>query len=230
MIGSGAKLRVPYFYAHLKLSWTAGMGAWVYHAWEAQLAAHGIEVLPVELPGHNSRMREPPATSLVQLASDIADAVERVLQQRTGLSYAIFGHSMGGWIAYEVVQPDFWAAFEARYGTGNPHLANPKVRQLVWPVLRADFALTEAYELPESNAPVTVPTTVVAGERDARYTRDQIHAWSRHLALPALYLWLAGAGHDYVEKARSDLLAAVAAALMPMPEQAAAGDGSSVGV
>ncbi|GLC68109.1 hypothetical protein PLESTF_000647000 [Pleodorina starrii] len=238
----------------------AGMGAWVYHAWAEHLAPRGVEVLPIELPGHNSRMREPPATNLLKLAADIAHVVRQVVHD-----------SMGAWIAYEVVQDlmrsgsllpvhlfvsgcraphlysasddldptrlhklataeEFWAAFGARYGTANPHLANPKIRQLVWPVLRADFALIETYELPAGNRPVPLPTTVFGGEQDRRYTREQIHAWSRHLAGPSSsdngsgsgsgrFVWIPGAGHDYVEKGHPLLLSVLADTLDPQQPQ-----------
>ncbi|GIM03397.1 hypothetical protein Vretimale_8147, partial [Volvox reticuliferus] len=168
----------------------AGMGAWIYHSWEQHLASYGIEVLAIELPGHNSRIREAPSTDLLQLAANIAGVIRQVLSHREGLPYAIFGHSMGAWITYEVVQDlmrscsplpvhlfvsgcraphlfsakddvdptrlhklttseEFWAAFRARYGDSNTHLANPKLRQLIWPVLRADFALVETYKVIE---------------------------------------------------------------------------------
>ncbi|KAL6758205.1 Alpha/Beta hydrolase protein [Haematococcus lacustris] len=79
----------------------AGMGAWTYHALAQQLAPD-VEVLPVELPGHNSRMnREALQTDLRALAAQVAAVVRQCSQDR---AYAVFGHSMGAWIAYEVVQ------------------------------------------------------------------------------------------------------------------------------
>ncbi|EFJ52602.1 hypothetical protein VOLCADRAFT_115562, partial [Volvox carteri f. nagariensis] len=77
---------------------------------------------------------------------------------------------------------EFWDAFGARYGTSNPHL------------------------LPAANQPVAVPTTVFAGELDRRYTREQIHAWSRHLFGPHNFVWLPNTGHDYVERGHPVLL------------------------
>ncbi|KAG2492226.1 hypothetical protein HYH03_009471 [Edaphochlamys debaryana] len=242
----------------------AGMGAYVYHPWEQALAERGVrvEVLALELPGRNSRLREPCAGSLLALAGDIAGVVARVQERRGWPPYAVFGHSMGGWIAYEVVQalmrtgmplpvhvfvsgiraphlyaaaddPDptrlhalpsceaFWAAFTARYGSANPHLAHPAIRERLWPVLRADFRLTETYQLPPTNPPLSVPVTVVGGERDARYTREQLEAWRRHVGGPCAVVWLAGAGHDYVERGAAVVLEAVVAALRGALERGA---------
>eukprot|EP00878_Enallax_costatus_P021992 GHUV01023314.1.p1 GENE.GHUV01023314.1~~GHUV01023314.1.p1 ORF type:complete len:203 (+),score=34.45 GHUV01023314.1:785-1393(+) len=78
----------------------AGMGAWAYQSWSERLAPQ-IQVLPIELPGHGSRMREPRVTDLCQLSCQIADVI---CSSTSSGSYALFGHSMGAWIAWEVLQ------------------------------------------------------------------------------------------------------------------------------
>jgi surfactin synthase thioesterase subunit len=55
------------------------MGAWSYHGWQRHLP--GVRVLPVELPGRNSRMREQPCTDLFALAKDIAAALAPLIRQ-----------------------------------------------------------------------------------------------------------------------------------------------------
>ncbi|KAF6261033.1 Alpha/Beta hydrolase protein [Scenedesmus sp. NREL 46B-D3] len=160
----------------------AGMGAAVFHAWSERLAPH-VQVLPVELPGHASRMREPRTTDLCQLSCQIVDALASSF---TAGRYALFGHSMGAWVAWEVLQElsrrqlplplrlyvsgnraaalsgaehdldatrlhtleadAFWQAFERRYGA-NPQLAEPKIRAVVYPMLKDDFILVETYKV-----------------------------------------------------------------------------------
>jgi surfactin synthase thioesterase subunit len=58
------------------------MGAHVYHAWQPPLARHGIEVVALEPPGRNSRLREPPAGSLVALGAEVAEMVARLAAGR----------------------------------------------------------------------------------------------------------------------------------------------------
>ncbi|KAL6758269.1 Alpha/Beta hydrolase protein [Haematococcus lacustris] len=190
----------------------AGMGAWTYHALAQQLAPD-VEVLPVELPGHNSRMnREALQTDLRALAAQVAAVVRQCSQDR---AYAVFGHSMGAWIAYEVVQLtelEFWAALERRYGA-NPALASPALRKAMWPVLKADFTLLETYQHDPGTPAVPCPLTVIAGSLDTRFTKDQVAAWQHHALAPgSLFgaefqeVWLEGQGHNFISQPPAQLV------------------------
>ena len=75
----------------------AGGGAAVYRNW-GQLAPDWLQICPIEFPGRGWRKAEPLATSLVSLAEAIAAA----LHPYAWAPYAIFGHSMGALLAYEV--------------------------------------------------------------------------------------------------------------------------------
>lgn len=89
----------------------AGAGAWCFHNWSAHLPPD-VEVLPVELPGRNSRASEPADAhpTLQRLASAVLDGVRHLLPggelpgQRppNPPHYALFGHSLGAWLAYEI--------------------------------------------------------------------------------------------------------------------------------
>lgn len=72
----------------------AGGGATVFRAWDALFAEHA-EVAPVRLPGREHRIGDPPGFDL----SELADAVVDRVGQR---EFALFGHSMGGRIAFEL--------------------------------------------------------------------------------------------------------------------------------
>jgi len=77
----------------------AGSSAEVYRKW-APLLGSRIDVVPLELPGRGKRFSEPFYESFSQGAADLAN---QVLKQLTGNdTYALFGHSMGSWLAYEV--------------------------------------------------------------------------------------------------------------------------------
>lgn len=77
----------------------AGGGASAYRGWRAHVPA-AIDICPIHLPGREGRYREPPCTSLVALTNAIADAVE----PHTAEPYALFGHSMGALIAFELAR------------------------------------------------------------------------------------------------------------------------------
>ncbi|MEV0440539.1 alpha/beta fold hydrolase [Streptomyces spectabilis] len=74
----------------------AGGTASVYRDWQAHL---GVPVVPVQPPGRGPRLREPPYTDLDALVSDVTDAL---LAAGLVHDYALFGHSMGALVAYEV--------------------------------------------------------------------------------------------------------------------------------
>jgi surfactin synthase thioesterase subunit len=78
----------------------AGAGANVYRAW-ATLLDKRIELLAVQLPGREARLREPCAHS----AQEITDAVVSELMRTCPLQpLALFGHSMGTVLAYDLAR------------------------------------------------------------------------------------------------------------------------------
>lgn len=77
----------------------AGGSAHTYATWANRLPAT-IEVWPVHLPGRAERLRDTPLES----ATDVVAALAPVIQPFTDVPYAIFGHSMGTLVAYELAQ------------------------------------------------------------------------------------------------------------------------------
>ena len=78
----------------------AGMGAWAFHGWQKH-APQGVEILPVELPGRNSRMLEPKPTSMAELITGLVEGLLTLGAFST--PYVLLGHSLGAWIAYELL-------------------------------------------------------------------------------------------------------------------------------
>ncbi|ATB42404.1 non-ribosomal peptide synthetase [Cystobacter fuscus] len=70
-----------------------------------------IEVVPVEIPGRGARATEPPLESIGDMAAFV---LERIRADGSG-PYALFGHSMGALLAYEV------ARGAGTTGLGEPH-------------------------------------------------------------------------------------------------------------
>jgi len=77
----------------------AGGGASAYRGWAALLPAD-VEVCPVQLPGRESRLREPAFDRLEPLIQALLEA----LQPHLGLPFAFFGHSMGAMLSFELAR------------------------------------------------------------------------------------------------------------------------------
>lgn len=77
----------------------AGGGASIYRAWPALLPI-SVEVVPVHLPGRETRINEQPFTRLVPLV----ETLSTVLTPHLDKPFAIFGHSMGALIAFELAR------------------------------------------------------------------------------------------------------------------------------
>ena len=76
----------------------AGGGASSFHSLAA-LLPRDIEMLTVQLPGRESRLSEPPFRRMAPLIDALTDATVPLLGDKP---YALFGHSMGALIAYEL--------------------------------------------------------------------------------------------------------------------------------
>lgn len=75
----------------------AGGGASMFYAWSSGLPPE-VQVCPVHLPGRENRLTEPPFTRLSPLVQKLA----RVLLPFTDMPFAIFGHSLGAVIGFEL--------------------------------------------------------------------------------------------------------------------------------
>ncbi|MGW2636926.1 thioesterase II family protein [Streptomyces sp. NPDC001348] len=75
----------------------AGGGAGAFSLWRPHLP-QGLEMVPVELPGRGTRRTEPLSTDL----EDLVEALLRGLSGEFDRPYALFGHSFGGLLAYEL--------------------------------------------------------------------------------------------------------------------------------
>lgn len=77
----------------------AGKGASVYRQWP-QLMPPDVEMCALQLPGRESRPSERPFTRL----TDAVEMVAEVLQPYLDVPYALYGHSMGGLLSFELAR------------------------------------------------------------------------------------------------------------------------------
>ncbi|MCM2416780.1 alpha/beta fold hydrolase [Streptomyces sp. RKAG293] len=77
----------------------AGGGGGFFRPWRALLPPQ-IEVCPVILPGREARIEETPYTRMADLLDPLCEGLAPYLDR----PYALFGHSMGAAVAYEVAR------------------------------------------------------------------------------------------------------------------------------
>lgn len=77
----------------------AGGGASIFNTWPRGLPAE-VEVVGVQPPGREGRLVEPPIADLHELA----DALHRELAPHFDRPFALFGHSNGGLMAFELIR------------------------------------------------------------------------------------------------------------------------------
>jgi len=75
----------------------AGGGASMFRTWGKALPPT-IEVCPVQLPGREERLADPPYTNLRALAESLAVQLQPYVQK----PFALFGHSVGALLAFEL--------------------------------------------------------------------------------------------------------------------------------
>lgn len=222
----------------------AGAGASGYWPW-ASLLAPEVDVVPIELPGRESRYKELPQRSVFDLVADLIDP----LSERIGLDFAIFGHSMGALVGYELTralasrgtpprhlfvsglaaphlgptrrdvhllpEPDLLAVMEELEGTSPEVLAHPELVQLLLPALRADFEVCETYRHPH-DAALPVPITVLGGLRDPSVSVREMRAW-QDLTSAGFEARFFPGGHFYLHTRRDEIIAALLARLSCTP-------------
>ncbi|WP_354644177.1 thioesterase II family protein [Kitasatospora camelliae] len=76
----------------------AGGGARMFREWTRRPEAGAFQPVPVQLPGREDRYAEPPAVRMPELVAELA----REIAPFTDGGYALFGHSMGATLAYEL--------------------------------------------------------------------------------------------------------------------------------
>jgi medium-chain acyl-[acyl-carrier-protein] hydrolase len=84
----------------------AGGSPLVFCNWPGSLPGN-IEVCPIQLPGRGMRLSEPPFTRLEPLLESLVPVLRPFLDK----PFALFGHSMGGLICFELAR-----AFRLRFG------------------------------------------------------------------------------------------------------------------
>lgn len=62
----------------------------------------GFNIVPIELSGHASRIKDGNYNTFDDAVDDCYEIIRTYLNNNLNNNYAIFGHSMGSWLAYEI--------------------------------------------------------------------------------------------------------------------------------
>lgn len=77
----------------------AGGGTSIFHGWSAGLPPE-IQFCPIQLPGREERLMEPPFVRLDPLVQTLTD----ILGPHLGRPFALFGYSMGALVSFELAR------------------------------------------------------------------------------------------------------------------------------
>jgi surfactin synthase thioesterase subunit len=114
----------------------SGGCASTYREWFAELSSF-TDVLPVQLPGRETRIREPFVTDMRMLVDQLAD----VLLKADFRQVALFGHSMGAVIALKVCEALEQAGIKAAHLFVSGHEAPPSPPRILGSRPEVPFAV-----------------------------------------------------------------------------------------
>lgn len=214
----------------------AGAGASLFRTWP-DLMPPEVELVAIELPGRETRLRETPIAHLSALVPVLGDVVPASVRP----PFAIYGHSMGALLGFSVARELYRRGAAAPVhlfvsGRRAPHLVDPspisqrpepallarlrklggipeavlreaELMALFLPILRADLAVNDG-EAPAA-PPLACPITVMGGLADDMATLDELDAWRVHTTAAFERETFPGR-HFFIQTARAEFLGSLA--------------------
>jgi medium-chain acyl-[acyl-carrier-protein] hydrolase len=186
----------------------SGGGASIYRNWRDALAPD-VELCAVQLPGRETRFKEPAATVMADVVEQVAQGIEPLLDR----PFALFGHSFGALVSFEMAHQLQSLGFRPEHlfvsGRQAPHLvyprppihqlgdeafsdemrrlngtpehvlANAALLSLAIRIVRADYTVCENYRLTDGRPLLDCPLTALGGTDDPETTVDDVEGWAR---------------------------------------------------
>lgn len=176
----------------------AGAGVLAFRSWADKIP--GVAVVPVLLPGRETRAAERPFDDMEALI----EALTAAIRPHLDVPFAFFGHSMGAGIAFELARslrrnglPEpraliVSAARAPRYRLGRTSTPDPsdedltrelqqlgsnaEAIRLALPLLRADTRLYRNYAY-RAEPPLATPIAAYGGESDLQVRPEHLEGW-----------------------------------------------------
>ncbi len=211
----------------------AGAGAAIFRSWVKDLP-ETVELCPVQLPGRETRAKEPACSSI----GPLVEMFSRELVPFFAIPYAFFGYSMGALIAFEVARAlrqrqvagpsrlflaarrgprlpglsstsaltdkEFVEELKSIGGTPREILYSPELLEMILPTLRADFSLCESYAYSPGTA-LECPLSIFGGQEDADVSHESLAAWAAETNSSCKVKLFPG-GHFFMHAHQRDLL------------------------
>jgi len=219
-----------------------GGSASSYFPFSAALSS-SLDVVAVQYPGRQDRLREPVIEDLITLAELIAGHARDLAEDRP---LALFGHSMGAVVAFEVARrlgvaplaffvsgrrapstertelvhrmgDEGFLAEVRRLGATDPRvLDNPRLLGAVLPMLRGDYNAIGDYRY-RPGPPLTCPVIALTGDADPLTTVEEVRRWRDHTTGEFALHVLPGE-HFFVHEHRAEVVAIIRDRLVPHPQ------------
>lgn len=207
----------------------AGSGASFFRKWRSALP-----VVPLRLPGRESRLPDPSPARLPWLADELLPQLEEASAGYRDI--VLLGHSFGAMVAFELSHalaragrsvllvtsgaavpgtlmnqpvshlPDAELAARVAEMTGysHPAMEDPDLLELIVPTLRGDLRLHEEYA-PEKGRLPGIPVLGVRGRDDLLVPPAAVRAWEGVTTGPFRYAEVPG-GHMYLAEDPAELI------------------------
>jgi surfactin synthase thioesterase subunit len=219
----------------------AGGSASTFRSWIGRLP--GVSVLPVQYPGRETRLSEPPHHRVPELAAELAAAL---LADTQDTPYAVYGHSFGALTAFEllyviravggtmpvhlvvsgfsapqaedftddaVTDEEIIALLRDLGGTPEQYLTDPRALKMIMPPLRADLTAKISYRYLPRPS-LEVPILAIAGTADRQAKLDSMRGWAAQTTAGFRLHPLTG-GHFAALEQSDETLRAIGDALRP---------------
>lgn len=217
----------------------AGGSPSFYREWGAGLPGD-VEVHVLRYPGRENRLAEPCIRSMAELADAVTEVIRPFFDRPLVLFGHSMGASLmyevtrrseaagrrpalliasGHPAPHRRITKNLYLGSDAELLAqvrensvpGQSALDDPGLRELLLPMIRADYQVIETYE-PGDPAPVHAPLAVFRGAQDEDVSEAQAEAWAEVTEKGELYAHRVFDGrHFYLAEHQDDVLAAIAA-------------------
>jgi len=168
----------------------------------------GIEIIPIDLPGRGKNICLPMINTFIEAKTFVENEISKEISNNE--RWAIFGHSMGAYIAYEITKDvinkpdllilsginlfeksgtlsilendDYELINNLGYIGGIPQNMIDNKYFVEWfaPLIRCDLEVVNTYVYSENTKVVNIPTIVINSSDDALIDSEDSEKWKRY--------------------------------------------------